>query len=150
MLAHRDLAVRVDGHGVAARTRDGVLVIGPSNAFLRYIDQVLPSLGEESVTLRAYLGHVANREAIAMGLDQDDTVIVPYTTGMKRFAGVTMLRSINVQAATAEQMTEVQNGISELLRQRLADLGLEHLIAECNAIAEASVPPVDELEATHG
>ena len=52
------------------------------------------------------------------GSDQDDTIIVPYTTGMKRFAGVTMLRSINVQAATAEQMTEVQNGIAELLRQR--------------------------------
>ena len=29
-----------------------------------------------------------------------------------------MLRSINVQAATAEQMAEVQNGIAELLRQR--------------------------------
>jgi putative ABC transport system permease protein len=53
-----------------------------------------------------------------MGSDQDDTVIVPYTTGMKRFAGVTMLRSINVQAASAEQMAEVQNAIAELLRQR--------------------------------
>ena len=52
------------------------------------------------------------------GSDQDDVIIVPYTTGMKRFAGVTMLRSINVQAATAEQMAEVQNGIADLLRQR--------------------------------
>ncbi len=31
--------------------KDGVLVIGPSNAFLRYIDQVLPSLGETDVVL---------------------------------------------------------------------------------------------------
>ncbi len=31
--------------------RDGVLVIGPSHAFLRYIDQVLPSLGETDVVL---------------------------------------------------------------------------------------------------
>ena len=30
-------------------SRDGVLVIGPSRAFLRYIAQVLPSLGEEAV-----------------------------------------------------------------------------------------------------
>jgi DNA helicase IV len=30
-------------------TRDGVLVLGPSRAFLRYIAQVLPSLGEEAV-----------------------------------------------------------------------------------------------------
>lgn len=31
--------------------RDGVLVIGPSTLFLRYIDQVLPSLGETDVVL---------------------------------------------------------------------------------------------------
>lgn len=31
--------------------RDGVLVIGPSTMFLRYIDQVLPSLGETDVVL---------------------------------------------------------------------------------------------------
>src|ERR1700728_5267582 len=29
--------------------RSGVLVLGPSRAFLRYIAQVLPSLGEEAV-----------------------------------------------------------------------------------------------------
>ncbi len=32
-----------------ALSRDGVLVLGPSRAFLRYIAQVLPSLGEEAV-----------------------------------------------------------------------------------------------------
>jgi putative ABC transport system permease protein len=64
------------------------------------------------------LGVLKAKGASMFGSDQDDTVIVPYTTGMKRFAGVTMLRMINVQAATAEQMTEVQNGIAELLRQR--------------------------------
>ena len=31
--------------------KDGVLVVGPSAAFLRYIDQVLPSLGETDVVL---------------------------------------------------------------------------------------------------
>ena len=64
------------------------------------------------------LGVLKPKGASMFGSDQDDTIIVPYTTGMKRFAGVTTLRSINVQAATAEQMTEVQNGITELLRQR--------------------------------
>ncbi|MDR0991001.1 MAG: UvrD-helicase domain-containing protein [Propionibacteriaceae bacterium] len=37
----------------------GVLVIGPSLAFMDYIERVLPSLGEDSVTLRS-LGQVAN------------------------------------------------------------------------------------------
>ena len=32
-------------------SRDAVLVVGPSNVFLRYIDQVLPSLGETDVVL---------------------------------------------------------------------------------------------------
>jgi nucleotide-binding universal stress UspA family protein len=31
--------------------KDGVLIVGPSTAFLRYIDQVLPSLGETDVVL---------------------------------------------------------------------------------------------------
>ena len=31
--------------------RDGVLIVGPSNVFLHYIDQVLPSLGETDVVL---------------------------------------------------------------------------------------------------
>ena len=62
---------------------------------------------------------VLKRKGVSMfGSDQDDTVLVPYTTAMKRFAGVTTLRSINVQAATAEQMAEVQSGITDLLRQR--------------------------------
>jgi putative ABC transport system permease protein len=64
------------------------------------------------------LGVLRAKGASMFGSDQDDTIVVPYTTGMKRFAGVTTLRMINVQAATPEQMTEVQNGIAELLRQR--------------------------------
>ena len=36
----------------------GVLVVGPSNAFMNYIERVLPSLGEDAVTLRP-IGGVA-------------------------------------------------------------------------------------------
>lgn len=32
-------------------SKDAILIIGPSNAFLRYIDQVLPSLGETDIVL---------------------------------------------------------------------------------------------------
>ena len=64
------------------------------------------------------LGVLKSKGVSMFGSDQDDTVLVPYTTAMKRFAGVTTLRSINVQAATAGQMAEVQSGITDLLRQR--------------------------------
>ncbi|MGP0032128.1 MAG: HelD family protein [Acidimicrobiales bacterium] len=43
--------------------RDGVLVLGPSRAFLRYIAQVLPSLGEEAV-LQSTLADLAPRTKI--------------------------------------------------------------------------------------
>ena len=52
------------------------------------------------------------------GSDQDDTVIVPYTTAMKRLAGATTLRSIIVSAESPDQMTIVQEGVTQLLRQR--------------------------------
>jgi putative ABC transport system permease protein len=64
------------------------------------------------------LGVLKPKGVSMMGSDQDDTIIVPYTTGMKRIAGVTMLRTINVQAATADQILDVQNGIASLLRER--------------------------------
>jgi putative ABC transport system permease protein len=64
------------------------------------------------------LGVLKPKGASMFGQDQDDTVIVPYTTGMKRFAGVTMLRSINVSAASADQIAQVQEGITQLLRER--------------------------------
>ena len=52
------------------------------------------------------------------GSDQDDVVIIPYTSAMKRVTKQTMLRSINVQAATADAIGSVQNDIIGLLRQR--------------------------------
>ncbi len=64
------------------------------------------------------LGVLKAKGASMYGSDQDDIIIVPYTTGMKRIAGVTMLRSINVQAASADQIDEVQDGIADLLRER--------------------------------
>jgi putative ABC transport system permease protein len=64
------------------------------------------------------LGVLKAKGASMFGSDQDDVIIAPYTTAMKRFAGVTTLRSIIVQAADADQITEVQNAIAALLRQR--------------------------------
>ena len=52
-----------------------------------------------------------------MGQDQDDVVIMPYTSGMKRLMGVTNLREINVEADTPGQDLQVQDQITDLLRQ---------------------------------
>ncbi len=52
------------------------------------------------------------------GQDQDDLVVMPYTSAMKRVQRVTTLRTINAQTATALLLNPVQQQIIELLRQR--------------------------------
>jgi putative ABC transport system permease protein len=64
------------------------------------------------------LGVLKPKGANMGGQDQDDLIIVPYTTAMKRFSGATTLRMMQVSATSADQLVPVQNGITELLRQR--------------------------------
>ena len=52
------------------------------------------------------------------GTDQDDIVIMPYTSAMKRVVGGTTLRGINVQVATPDDLEPAQQQITSLLRQR--------------------------------
>lgn len=52
------------------------------------------------------------------GVDQDDIVIMPYTSAMKRVVGGTTLRGMNVQIGDAAEMSAAQQQIIALLRQR--------------------------------
>ena len=52
------------------------------------------------------------------GTDQDDIVIMPYTSAMKRVIGGSTLRGINVQVASPDDLAPAQQQITELLRQR--------------------------------
>ncbi len=51
-------------------SRSGVLVVGPSAAFLHYIDQVLPSLGETGVVSRTIASLIPNVTAAAIDTPQ--------------------------------------------------------------------------------
>jgi putative ABC transport system permease protein len=51
------------------------------------------------------------------GQDQDDLIVIPYTSAMKRVQKATMLRTINVQAASPALLNPVQDQIIQLLRQ---------------------------------
>jgi len=69
------------------------------------------------------VGLLASKGMNMMGSDQDDILLVPYTSAMKRLSGGTSFRSLNVQAESAGRIAEIQEQITNLLRQR-------HRIAE--------------------
>jgi len=63
-------------------------------------------------------GVLTRKGLSTQGVDQDDVVIMPYTSAMKRVAGGTTLRNINVQVADAKDLATGQQQIIDLLRQR--------------------------------
>ncbi len=64
------------------------------------------------------VGELIPKGLSVQGTDQDDLVIVPYTSAMKRLFGSTTLRGITAQAASANLLSSAQKQISDLLRQR--------------------------------
>jgi putative ABC transport system permease protein len=52
------------------------------------------------------------------GQDQDDVIIVPYSSHMKRINKKMFVNSIMVQAASKDAITQVQNDITTLMRDR--------------------------------
>jgi putative ABC transport system permease protein len=101
------------------RSANKVAVIGKTIA-----DQLYP--GEDPigqiVRIRnvpfKIVGMLMPKGLSVQGMDQDDLMIIPYTSAMKRVQRATTLNSINVQTAQASLLNPVQQQIIELLRQR--------------------------------
>jgi putative ABC transport system permease protein len=64
------------------------------------------------------VGLLAPKGQSARGQDQDDTVIVPFSTLQKRIMGVTYVGAIMASAASPEEGPVAQDQIQRLLRQR--------------------------------
>jgi putative ABC transport system permease protein len=101
------------------RAASKVAVIGPKTA-----NQLFGPINPVGQTVRVknipfmIIGLLTSKGAGMGGNDQDDRLIIPYTTAMKRLTGDKTLRSLNVQVASAEHMTRAQDAITNLLRQR--------------------------------
>jgi putative ABC transport system permease protein len=52
------------------------------------------------------------------GQDQDDVIMIPWTSAMTRLTGGTTFRNLSLQGASADQLDEISDGITSLLRQR--------------------------------
>src|SRR3984893_3501017 len=101
------------------RSANKVCVIGHTAAYNIYGDedpvgQVLRIKGVPFVVT----GVLTQKGFSLQGTDQDDVVIMPFTSAMKRVAGGTTLRNINVQIASEDQIESAQQQIVSLLRQR--------------------------------
>jgi putative ABC transport system permease protein len=105
--------------GQDVRSANKVAVIGKTIA-----DQLYPGEDPIGQIVRIknvpfmVVGMLQPKGLSVQGNDQDDLIIIPYTSAMKRVQKVTMLRSINVQTAKATLLNPVQQQIIELLRQR--------------------------------
>ena len=64
------------------------------------------------------IGLLESKGAGMGGANQDDRILIPYTTAMKRLTGDRYLRSVNVQIRSSDRMDIAQQQISSLLRQR--------------------------------
>ncbi len=64
------------------------------------------------------VGVLATKGQSSQGADQDDTVMIPYTSMQKRLLRITHVQTILVSAVSAERVQEAQEQITLLLRQR--------------------------------
>ncbi len=53
-----------------------------------------------------------------LGQDQDDVVLIPYTSAMERLTGLTTVNTLMVSAATAAQIDAVTQSVTSLLEER--------------------------------
>ncbi len=101
------------------RSANKVCVIGQTTA-----RQIFGSESAVGQTLRIkgvpflVTGALMPKGLSPQGTDQDDIVVMPYTSALKRVVGGTTLRGIDVQVGSPNDLEPAQQQITTLLRQR--------------------------------
>ncbi len=131
------------------RSANKVCVIGKTTASQIYgnDDPVGQILRIKNVPFTV-TGVLTSKGLSAQGPDQDDVVIMPYTSAMKRVTGGTALRNINVQVASAADLDPAQEQITMLLRQRhnlRAGRDDDFTVRDQQEIAEAATATADVM-----
>ena len=89
------------------------------------VSQLFPNGGDpvgQTILIRnvpfTVIGTLVPLGQSGMGQDQDDTVLIPYTSAMQRLTGLTTVNSLMVSAATADRVDAVQTEVTTVLEQR--------------------------------
>ncbi len=104
---------------VDVRTSARVCVLGATVA-----ENLFPNGDAVGSTIRIkhlpfkVVGVLERKGGNMMGQDQDDQIIAPYTTVMKQLLGSPRISMIYISASSASQVTEAENEIDGLMRQR--------------------------------
>ncbi len=101
------------------RSAAKVAVIGPktANELFGPLDPIGQTVRVKNIPF-VIVGVLTSKGAGMGGQNQDDRLIIPYTTAMKRVTGDKYVRSLSVQVASAARMEMAQAQITSLLRQR--------------------------------
>jgi len=121
------------------RSATKVCVIGKTVA-----SQLFPNMDPVGQTLRIrnipfkVLGVLSAKGFNYFGQDQDDTLIIPYTSHLKRIARRPNLNSILIQAQSPEQMSRIQQDVTDLLQQRRNGREPDFTVRNQQELAEAA------------
>ena len=122
------------------QNRERVAVVGKTVAKNLFGDEdpVGAEIRVRNIPFRV-IGVLNSKGSGAMGNDQDDMVIIPYTTAMERVDGIDYLRMLYVVAKDENGIDRLQSDIENLLRVRhgIKDTNLDDFnIQNMNSIME--------------
>lgn len=129
-----------------AQNRERVAVVGQTVVKNLFADEdpVGKEIRVKNIPFRV-IGVLKSKGNGTMGNDQDDTVLIPYTTSMERVEGIDYLRRVYVVAKDDEGIDRLQADIENLLRVRhnikdtnLDDFNIQNMKSIMETVAQTT------------
>ena len=128
------------------QNRERVAVVGQTVVKNLFADEdpVGKEIRVKNIPFRV-IGVLKSKGNGTMGNDQDDTVLIPYTTSMERVEGIDYLRRVYVVAKDDEGIDRLQADIENLLRVRhnikdtnLDDFNIQNMKSIMDTVAQTT------------